>query len=67
LEDVMGDEAKQQITSHDLLTLHEHLNRLFRTSDNSVACSDACQVALDMAIKSQHSPRPEKSSVYAVA
>ncbi|MFK7840614.1 MAG: hypothetical protein AB8B83_09840 [Bdellovibrionales bacterium] len=50
-------EYGQQITSHDLLRLHEDLNIKFRSKeDDSTACSDACQIALDMAIKTQHMP-----------
>ena len=56
LRDLMDDKSTHQITSHDLLALHERLDRKFREHDNTIACSDACQVALDMAIKAQHAP-----------
>ena len=55
MSELSHERQLNQISSHDLLALHEKLNREYRTDDNSITCSDACQVALDMAIKAQHS------------
>lgn len=62
MAEIVDERQLGQISSHDLLALHEKLNRDYRTSDNSVTCSDACQVALDMAIKAQHAPTPKQTA-----
>ena len=57
MSEIVEHKGVAQITSHDLLNLHERLNDMYRNAnDNSIACSDACQVALDLAIKAQHAP-----------
>lgn len=54
MRDILDENSATIINSHMLIDLHERLDHQFRHGiDTNVSCSNATQVAMDLAIKAQ--------------